>query len=221
MLFGFKKVREKKVALCIDDIPNSTFDYFGNIKVPLTLFVSGGLNGKISYKKEMFNITDLLDFRDNRQSLEIGCHTYSHNDINTCSNAEFLKDCSKNRDFLKEYMDINETGFSFPRGRWSFILLLRLAKNYQYLRTTRNFILNRICFRYFLPGIPLYSSSVKQLCEKIALNHSVNNAWLIIYTHDICENPSQFGATPEEFMKVIFSLRESGFEFVTLNEMLR
>lgn len=218
---GFKLVRGRKVAFCIDDIPQSALSYFSELKLPLTLFVSGGLQNKVAYGKKMYNLKALKAYYETHDLIEISCHTYAHNDITLCTNSEFMEDCKKNREFLSSELNcIYKMGFSFPRGRWNFSLLKQLPKHYKYLRTTRKFSLRFLCFKYFLPGIPCYSSQLQFLYQILERHSSSKNLWLILYTHDICETPSPFGMTPEECNKLIKHLTQMGFTFVTLENLV-
>lgn len=218
---GFKTVKGRKVAFCIDDIPQSALGHFSETELPLTLFISGGLQNKVAYGKKMYNLSDLKVYCEKHRLSEISCHTYSHNDISSLTNWEFMDDCKKNREFLNsEFCRNDSMGFSFPRGRWNVRLLKDLSKHYKYLRTTRKFILRFLCFKYFLPGIPCYSSQLPALYEVLERHCSRKNFWLVLYTHDICESPSQFGMTPDECNKLIKELTQMGFTFVTLENLV-
>jgi len=223
MNLGFKPVKGRKVAFCVDDIPQSAINYFNKIdEIPLTLFVSGGLQGEVSYGKKMYSLSDLKIFCQKHDSIEISCHTYSHNDITSCTNFEFINDCKKNREFLSSEFNLQgKIGFSFPKGRWNFRVLKYLSKHYKYLRTTRKFVLRFLCFRYFLPGMPCYSSQLPAVFNIVDRFSLSKNLWLILYTHDICESPSQFGMTPEECNKLIKHLNQMGFTFVTLEDLIK
>ena len=222
MNLGFKRVVGRKVAFCVDDIPQNAMTYLNSVnKFPLTFFVSGGLEGAVSYDKRMYSLSDLKIFYKKHDCIEVSCHSFSHNDIKSCSNEEFIVDCKRNRDFLGNELNLRtKTGFSFPRGRWNLTLLYKLSRQYKYLRTTRKFVLTYFCFRYFLPGIPCYSQQLTYLYKTLDKYSSRKNIWLVLYTHDICESPSDFGMTPEECNKLIRKLHDMGFSFVTLEEMV-
>lgn len=221
MILGFKRVKGRKVAFCVDDIPQSAINYFKNVNIPITLFVSGGLRDEVAYDKKMYNLNCLKDYCGEHTSTEISCHTYSHNDINSCTNSEFISDCKKNREFLScEFDRTDKIGFAFPRGRWNLRILKYLAKYYKYLRTTRKFVLRLVCFKFFLPGIPCYSSQLPALYKILNKHSSKKNTWLILYTHDICESPSQFGMTPLECSELLDQLDEMGYTFVTLENLV-
>lgn len=223
MDLSFKLVKGRKVAFCVDDIPQSAIKYFNNVDdIPLTLFVSGGLQDEVSYGKKMYNLRDLKQFYRKHDHIEIACHTFSHNDIKSCTNTEFTNDCKKNREFLLSEFDCRgKTGFSFPRGRWNLALLKYLPKHYKYLRTTRKFPLRFFCFKYFLPAQPCYSSQLPTLFKLLERFRTRKNCWLVLYTHDICDTPSQFGMTPDECDKLIEQLKQMGFTFETLEKLLK
>jgi hypothetical protein len=47
-----------------------------------------------------------------------------------------------------------------------------------------------------------------------------NNAWIVIYTHDVDDKPSPWGCTPRLFHSVVGQLVEHGIEILPLKNAL-
>ena len=47
-----------------------------------------------------------------------------------------------------------------------------------------------------------------------------NDGWLILFTHDVRTAPSPWGATPEDYQKLLKAVQASGAEVLTVGEMV-
>jgi len=45
-------------------------------------------------------------------------------------------------------------------------------------------------------------------------------SWLILFTHDVRENPSEFGCTHSDFMKIVKAVENSGAEVLPVADVL-
>jgi hypothetical protein len=50
---------------------------------------------------------------------------------------------------------------------------------------------------------------------------SAKNGWLVLYTHDVDENPSPFGCSPSLFEAAVRLTAESGFDVMTVRDAVR
>jgi len=60
---------------------------------------------------------------------------------------------------------------------------------------------------------------VKVLLETIK-ELKTNSGWLTIFTHDVRENPSRFGCTPEDMRVVIEAVKDVGASVMTMAEAI-
>jgi len=49
----------------------------------------------------------------------------------------------------------------------------------------------------------------------------VTPKWLHLFTHDIRENPSEFGCTQDDFEEVVMAVKGSGLPVLTVDEAYR
>ena len=52
-------------------------------------------------------------------------------------------------------------------------------------------------------------------------NLSKRDGWLIIFTHDVREQPSPWGVTPEDYDLLLGAIYASGADVVTVGDMVR
>lgn len=70
-----------------------------------------------------------------------------------------------------------------------------------------------------LKAYPIYGNGKNiSLLRAIIERDIKKNGWLIFYTHDVVENPSSFGCTPEHLEKVVKYSFNSGAKLVTVEQ---
>ena len=62
----------------------------------------------------------------------------------------------------------------------------------------------------FLRGNPVYSWRPLARTRQLIDRNAEEKGWLIFYTHDVCESPSRYGCTPEDFREVVSYAVSSG-----------
>jgi hypothetical protein len=72
-----------------------------------------------------------------------------------------------------------------------------------------------------LNAVRIYSGTrLQEALDQIELAKS-KPIWLNLFTHDVRQNPSEFGCTPEEFDKVVKAVKESGLRVMTVDDAYR
>ncbi len=188
---------EKRVALTFDDGPHPRYtaeilDILTEYGVSATFFVVG-VNAE--------TYPELL-LRASREGHEIGNHTYNHYHVSKLSAAAFEKDLLRCSDAVKRIIGKEPRLFRPPEGACSEISKSFCEKN----------------------GYPIIMWSVDtrdwahtpiaEICENVRKNTKDGS---IILMHDFIGKNSP---TPKALRKIIPMLQESGFEFVTVSQLL-
>jgi glycosyltransferase involved in cell wall biosynthesis/peptidoglycan/xylan/chitin deacetylase (PgdA/CDA1 family) len=212
------------ISFTFDDFPQSAFKTGGAILnqfgVVGTYYVALGLHGKTEPSGSMFARSDLPALAS--QGHELGCHTYAHcNSWETDSNA-FENSIIVNRAALKAIVPGAEfKNFSYPISLPKPLTKAKIADYFLSCRGGGQTInsgradLNQLA-AYFLEQSKHNFSLVQEIIDRN--RHA--RGWLIFATHDIAENPSPFGCTPEFFERVVRYAVGSGARVVSVAQAL-
>jgi len=151
---------------------------------------------------------------------DIGCHTYSHLNQRKHTSNTVIKDCNKNTKSLQNILNTPSIEhFSYPFGMVNPFCKKRLRNKYKTLRTSDPGINYGNTDMSHLRAINLYSNSIdrSELLEMIGLAIH-NKAWLIFYTHDVCDQPSEWGVKTEDFKWLVEQCVKSESEILNIND---
>ena len=194
------------VSFTFDDFPRSALHTGGKILKDYgfrgTYYASMGLMGQPYSTGSQFTDEDISKLLENGH--ELGCHTYSHVSCRT-SPSKFHDDAIKGRDAVAEITGRNTPqSFSYPQGHVAFRSKRLIGKEF-------------VCCRGIFPGVntspadlnllranSVYSGGFDIEAVKRLFNENEQcNGWLIFYTHDVSDNTSPYGCTPDEFKSVV------------------
>ena len=202
--FTYKNVLSLKsecgvVSFSFDDAPKSACDE-GRIILEKygcrgTWYIAGGLTDKIDQGHLCHSESDVLDLFENGH--QIGCHTFSHRACDSISEHELKLEIQRNSDYFNNIgLASSRRHFSFPFGAYD-LASKKIASQY--------FLSSRITGgRFHVDYADLNALNAQRLyqglitLEKLAeLMKSVSEkkGWLILYTHDVTPNPSEWGCT--------------------------
>ena len=212
------------VSLCFDDFPKSAVE----TAAPMieaqdwraTWYVAGGFMGKTEPDYgTMFDEGDLARLKQSGH--DFGCHTFDHIDCREASAEEIDAQCRQNLDFMQAHGISDVRSFAFPFG----------AAN---LTSKKNLSVSDMALRGVKPGINRGTVDLNMLkaCGLQENNDGIGRAmadlealqesdgWLILFTHDVRGAPSPWGATPEDYQKLLNAVQASGAEVLTVGEMV-
>jgi peptidoglycan/xylan/chitin deacetylase (PgdA/CDA1 family) len=206
---GFMHTRPAKigwaggvVSFSFDDFPKSAWLTGGAIiekyDVRATYYAAMSFAGTVADLGAMFDIEDLRTANANGH--EIACHTYSHADLLYLSPGEIVAEVERNAAALAEvFDDVTMANFAYPYGAVSLAAKAALNRRFASCRGTGEGINRGTVDLTDLRAVPLYPGSQDRdrLRQLIDENRAVGG-WLIFYTHDVAEQPSAFGCTPEQ-----------------------
>ena len=206
------------ISFTFDDFPRSALLTGGAILNRLglagTYYAAFGLMGTETASGQIFSLEDLTTLFE--QGHELGSHTFSHSDSWETNAGEFEKSIVKNDAALREHFPGAEfKSFSYP---------ISLPRPFSKAKTAHHFLssrgggqtinvgtvdLNQLS-AYFLEKSRDNIQAVKDLID----HNRKDCGWLIFVTHDISDNPTQFGCTPEFFENVVQYAISSGSQIV-------
>jgi Polysaccharide deacetylase len=206
------------ISFTFDDFPRSALITGGAILKRFglrgTYYASLGLMGKQAPTGRIFVGDDLsLLFKEGH---ELGCHTFDHCDAWETEPCSFDKSIIENQHAL----NVLVPGASFQTLSYPINVPRPRTKN----RAGKHFACCRCGGQTFNAGkvdlnylsaffLEKSRDNPEQVKELIEQNRRVRG-WLIFATHDISENPSPFGCTPEFFEDIVKCAVDSGARIV-------
>jgi peptidoglycan/xylan/chitin deacetylase (PgdA/CDA1 family) len=128
---------------------------------------------------------------------EIGCHTASHLHVPATSTGDLVEDIDANAAFIRENLgDIRMTTFAFPFGEIDLRTKFLMQNRFAACRTTEPGVNRNVADLGALRAEKLYWSRDAQSLRALLKGAATSRSWLILYTHDVSDNPSRFGCNP-------------------------
>ncbi len=152
---------------------------------------------------------------------EIGDHTFSHRDVNSIPTETFMNDVQKNQQAFKALGLPKAETFAFPYGEVSLATKQALSKEFGLLRGIHSPRDYRRVDCNQAPSQSLYSGRDFENCRKAIFDLKNSSGWLIFFTHDVRDNPSAFGCTPEEFTQILKDVAAIDAEVLPVGKALR
>jgi peptidoglycan/xylan/chitin deacetylase (PgdA/CDA1 family) len=160
-----------------------------------TWYIAGGLTGKPEQGIPCHSIDDLQQLA--AAGHEIGCHTFSHRPCQGLSRSGLRDEFQRNGDFLAQVTGSRPAHFSFPLGIYGMQAKACAGETFMSSRLTRAGIHFGEADLNGLLAQRLYAHemSVERLAELVKAT-AEGGGWLIFYTHDVSQQPGQWGCTP-------------------------
>ncbi len=212
------------VSFTFDDFPRTAASTAGRMLEDFgargTYYVAFGLMNVSNGLGDMFHDGDLHDLL--QRGHELGTQTFAHSSARNVSQSEFRKDVEKGVRALEEFTNTPAPNFCYPYGHVT-------------LRTKRALGPSLGSSRSIFPGLNGPDADLNLLranrlygdtdeCQRIRTLIEENvrrRSWLIFFTHDVRQRPSEYGCTPELFESVVSEAAKSGSRILTVGEALR
>lgn len=225
----FKPVKRRGtkpvLSVSFDDIPRSAWvnaapilEKYGAVG---TYYICGGLTGTSGEMGAHHTRQDLIDMAD--AGHDLACHTYSHQRCWGISESALSEELDRNEVFMRDLVgDIRFASFAYPFGIAGGMAKRAMAKRFPAARTTQEGVIDgRAMDLSQLPAQRLYSrlhtqDSIRTLVRQAAKR----SAWLILYTHDVTEDPSQWGCTPGLLEAALQEAQSNGVELMSVRNGL-
>jgi peptidoglycan/xylan/chitin deacetylase (PgdA/CDA1 family) len=149
---------------------------------------------------------------------EIGCHTYSHPAIRHLSLDQLGWELERNQAVLKTIdSGIVVRNFAYPYGDCSIKTKRYLEGCFDSCRSGHRGINSGVADLGGLEAWPLQNASIDhaRIAELIAATVRTRG-WLIFYSHDVAERPSQYGVSPDLLEWAVGSAKRAGCVLATI-----
>ena len=154
---------------------------------------------------------------------EIGCHTYSHPAVSRISLDQLRVELEQNQSALKNIdRDIEVRNFAYPYGDLTFRTKRYLETRFDSCRSVDRGINVGMADLGSLKAWPLGSASVdRERIDELIARTTKSNGWLIFYSHDVAERPSEYGVSPALIRQAVHAAKASGCVLATVAGALR
>ncbi|HEX2561560.1 polysaccharide deacetylase family protein [Phenylobacterium sp.] len=182
-------------------------------------YVSAGLAGT---EGPMGRYADADDYRRLAAAgHEIGCHTYSHLDCGRAAGPAALAEAVRNAEQLEAWDIPFPATFAYPYGDVAAGPKAILAARFRLLRALHPGLVEKGCDLNQAPAVGIEGAEGEATARRWLDKAKARKAWLILYTHDVQDSPSQWGCTPAALAGLIDAAVEGGLEVVTVAEGAR
>lgn len=212
------------VSFTFDDFPRSALVNGGRILerhgATGTYYASLGLAGRATATGEIFHVEDLEPLRD--LGHELGCHTFSHCPAWETEPAAYEAALRRNTEALHQ------------------LLPAAAFRTHSYPISHPHPDIKRVTGRHFLgcrAGGQTFNAGTADLnhlngffieqsrddftaIQDVIAANARACGWLIFATHDIADNPTRFGCTPELFEQVVRATLRSGARILPVTRAL-
>lgn len=194
------------LSLCFDDFPRSAWQVAGPLLAALgvqaSYYVSGGLLGQSPEGLPLCTEEDVVAAF--AAGHEIGCHTYAHCRASCTPIEAFVDSLTRNDAFLRARLPgWSARSFAFPYGCTTLASRRAVAARFGVGRSTMPGLHRGWVDRSMLRAVGLERDRGGVDVEAMVEEAARQGAWLILYTHDVAEQPSPFGCTPDELGRVL------------------
>jgi peptidoglycan/xylan/chitin deacetylase (PgdA/CDA1 family) len=213
-------LKRPMISFSFDDAPASATDAGAKILEARghrgTYYISAALAGHDGPMGRYANAEEIA--RLAAAGHEIACHTYSHLDCGQAGAAEADDDAALNAEVLAAWGAGSLTSFAYPYGDVCADAKQALAGHFSTLRALHHGLIETGSDLNQTPAVGIEGPDGEGVALRWMMRAAARKAWLILYTHDVAENPSEWGCTPAALERLVEAAERLGFEVVTVAE---
>lgn len=202
------------ISFTFDDFPLSALEVGGAILksngMSGTYYAAMGLMGKTSPEAGPYfsggELETLL-----KDGHELGSHTFGHISCRTASLSDFTADVMKGKEAVERITGARPSHhFAYPYGHVTWRAKGMIGARLTSCRGIYPGINTSPVDLNLLRANNLYSGSYRwEAVRRLIEQNSQQRGWLIFYTHDLSDRPSDFGCTPAQFESVVKLVQQS------------
>jgi len=154
---------------------------------------------------------------------EIGCHTFSHVNVETLSASGVDEECRMNHNLLRRLCgDMQLTNFCYPFGSVSLPRKLQIQRKFDTCRGTDEGINVGTIDLGLLKVVELSNRTLTQDKLQSVLRETCDhNGWLIFYGHDVADPPTFMGCSPALLRSTVETVQSMGITCVSVRVALK
>jgi len=195
------------VSFTFDDFPKSALTNGGSILANHglrgTYYTALKLAGTQGNLGRMFDAEDVL--AAHAAGHEIACHTYTHLDCCQADAASVVEEVRENGAKLSALLcGAQMTNFAYPYGAVSISAKRAVANRFASSRGTGQGINCGTVDLADLLGTRIYDCAFDRAALRALIDRTrAIGGWLIFYTHDVSDTPSEFGCKPDQLEEIV------------------
>ncbi|HWF76111.1 MAG TPA: polysaccharide deacetylase family protein [Caulobacteraceae bacterium] len=208
------------ISFAFDDVPASAAQAGAAILerrgLKGTYFVAAALAGTDAVTGPMATPDDVRRLAE--AGHEIGCHTYSHLDCGQATACDAVEDVARNAQTLAAWGLPRPATFAYPFGDVAPATKRALAPRFSLMRALHRGLITAGTDLNQGPAVGVEGPGGEALAMAWMKRAAGRNAWLILETHDVTDDPSPHGCTPAALERLVEAALAHGFEPVTVAE---
>jgi peptidoglycan/xylan/chitin deacetylase (PgdA/CDA1 family) len=216
------RLRSPIVSFTFDDFPRSALHCGGGILREHgaigTYYTSFGLMGTTAPTGEIFVEEDLKEFV--QQGHEMACHTFDHCHSWDTPPEEFEASIVRNQQVIAQKLPgVKMTHLSYPISHPQPDTKRRVAGHYETARGGgQTFNAGVTDLNYLKAFFIEQSRDNFGAIEAVIQENARANGWLVFATHDVADDPTRFGCTPQCFSDVVKCSVDSGASLLCVRD---
>jgi peptidoglycan/xylan/chitin deacetylase (PgdA/CDA1 family) len=217
--------RQPLVSFTFDDVPDSAYINGAAIleerDIRGTFYIAAGTCGTQDAHWRVITRDQVRALHD--RGHEIGCHTFSHVNVEQFSFTEMDEECRRNRNELLQLSpDMRLANFCFPFGRLSLERKLQLQKQFNTCRGVYEGLNVGTIDLALLRVVELYDRTLTpDKLQSVLRETQKRNGWLIFYTHDVADPPSWIGCSPARLRSTVDAVQSMGLRCLPIRDALK
>lgn len=212
------------VSFTFDDVPDTALNEGAKILEANgargTFYIASGILGRVEQSRRLIDATGCAELA--ARGHELGCHTYSHVNLQQTSREALAVELDRNAVALGEIVPgLVLRNFAAPYNAAAFRHRPELARRFRSARGGIAGINRGTADRTFLKSYPLQQPEASIAGMHNLIDQLVANpGWLIFFCHDLSDRPTPFGCTPESLASLVAHARNSGCAILTIDQAL-
>jgi peptidoglycan/xylan/chitin deacetylase (PgdA/CDA1 family) len=206
------------ISFCFDDVTDTALSVGAKLLEARGLrgsfFVCAGLLGEMGHMGAYATPDQVV--RAATAGHEIGCHTYSHLDCGKAAAKDIAQDLDRNRRALAHLGLTEPTTFAFPFGDVSAQAKRVAGDRFRLCRALHHGVIGPGADLNQAPAVGIEGEDGEAVARRWMQTAAREDAWLILYTHILGCNPSEFGCSIEAFTRLVDEAMAGGFDIVTV-----
>lgn len=213
------------LSLTFDDFPRSAWleskPLLRAYNARATFYASESFRSQTDGNVAFFTGDDLIEVAEHGH--EIGCHTYDHGSCILRGVAQVRESVERNAAALRAILgNFQPKTFAYPYGHASLLSRHMLMHRYETCRGISHKWDARVFDRSLVPALGLERHrrgryDWPMIIEQVA----ARNGWLVVLTHDVSPDPTDYGCTHDELHRLMDLAKSYGFLFTTMSDGLR
>lgn len=219
----FESLARPLLTVSFDDAPTSAAHAGAAILEKYgargTYFISPGLSGSDSHLGVYTTEAEIRALH--AAGHEIACHTHSHLDCGRATAADIAQNLDLSASAFRQ-MDLPQAQtFAYPYGDVSPQAKSVLNDRFLAARALHHGLITPGADLNQIPAVGIEGKDGEQTATDWLIRAEDETAWLVLYTHDVRENPSDWGCTPRTLERLVVRALDMGFDIVTCAEGAR